>query len=89
MRAEEGGGIEVGVALVAAQAVLVEKAVLRGNLFGLEHAAFAAETSLKGTILPMGQPRWPRWPPLCPLPNNYRVKTSSGFKIGCSEERNI
>ncbi len=37
----EGGGIEVAVALVAAEAVLVEEAVLRWNLLGLEHLALA------------------------------------------------
>jgi hypothetical protein len=37
----EGGGVEVAVALVAAEAVLVEEAVLRWNLFGLEHLALA------------------------------------------------
>jgi hypothetical protein len=37
----KGGGVEVAVALVAAEAVLVEEAVLRWNLFGLEHLALA------------------------------------------------
>ncbi len=37
----EGGSVEVAVALVAAEAVLVEEAVLRWNLLGLEHLALA------------------------------------------------
>ncbi len=37
----KGGGVEVAVALVAAEAVLVEEAVLRWNLLGLEHLALA------------------------------------------------
>ena len=37
----EGGGVEVAVALVAAEAVLVEETVLRWNLFGLKHLSLA------------------------------------------------
>ena len=39
----ESGGIEVAVTLVAAEAVLVEEAGLRRNLFGLEHSALATK----------------------------------------------
>ncbi len=42
--AVEGGGIEVAMALVAAEAILVEEAVLRRNLLGLEHSALATES---------------------------------------------
>ncbi len=37
----KGGGVEVAVALVAAEAVLVEETVLRWNLLGLKHLALA------------------------------------------------
>ena len=37
----EGGGIQVAVALVAAQAVLVEQATLGGSLLSLENFALA------------------------------------------------
>jgi len=38
---EEGGGIQVAVALVAAEAVLVEEAMLGWDLLCLEHTALA------------------------------------------------
>ena len=40
---EEGGGVQVALALVAAEAVLVEEAVLRRNLLSLENSALAAD----------------------------------------------
>ena len=44
---EEGGGVQVALALVAAEAVLVEEAMLGRNLLGLEDSAFAANPGKK------------------------------------------